>query len=1610
MFSGSQSSHRDVTPVTSAKKSRNSRYALGVDSLGETLASNFEPFYYSAKRTAVCAYQHLQDPRPMKDLQRDSKFLIKNDSLFPSVNDGSILSRVMEASKKERIVMLENDDGTSYDITYSLGFIRVARIADAPAPAVEELADLWRSAVKQGGTASIELPIDAWMDALSEESVLLPTLDSDDDIGDTVGAPNSFRGAAAESMMELLSPTIKLTMELDSKVALEEDEDGNSEYSIEKNSTSVFLRTGRQAYVIEGTVRGHMTINVPKALLEWGTGTTEDNFRIAPAYEWASRFIPSGKQRDKPKPMARNVTLENLESSVPNSPHLKGRYDEDERIVILSSGQCMYLPPVSKGAVAAYYDLMDSLYNPETGKVIYGVSDVDSEHKDKYRAILGAVKALPIYEDWVSELYLTIDHSSLTPVTTNLRGCVKPPHAYVIRYLLSKNLDTYLLILGYMGATPELHDLWETMFAKAMEDVGKLKYGGKDAARLAKAADLFLSQYAGRGPRDTLTGADFLSVDSNGRLPLASKDLFSTDELDPDTYLPDAFVQRAVCATVVEYLRHPFDDVAVLSKTHTYTTALRNHPFFVWIRKYGDIDSINKLKSDYAELCKKNKAVVSAEEAKVPLEIAGVAPGTKVFPHQAKILHKLDDDGISPAAMMSVQPGGGKTCMSILDILTMMSEGRVKRPILLAPGQLLSQWAGEIRKFTHGNINFFPFHSDTVNLWEREGRDLFEMAKAAPRNTIFLVSYNFLSMSNKSSVAFGGEHVDLYLNAIKIAELGCDLVVMDESHNLKNPTSQRSIAANRIIMGAKYKRFASGTLVSNTVADLVGLGNLIDGSIFYNVNNFKAKFMNENGALTPQSAKAIQDTLAPYAASLSAKRSDWAFMLPTLVEKMHFGKFSPNQQTTHDLMLQEALEKVKSDPAYKALLRKKDAASMKMLESKLMNSLTDLEQFVVDPSTSDGGRELLEGEDLISPKVKMVDDLIDAHLADPEASKGKILVFTTNVSAVEHLMEASRHGDKAILYHGKHKTDLSSFYTDPNKVVLFATEKTLNTGFNFQFCTRLIRVQSVWAPGDHDQALSRIFRPDVNNFDAGKVIYFDWLVIEGSMEMAKTARLISKTISNLNFTEADNPYYDSNAFESLGTITMNTQSFDQFRTQESLAKYLDGYQGIKEFEDREFEAKRKEFPEMIPVVALPAPKDYKELDDQPFIPGMSPESLPNAEALGLVTVGEFLTRHEGDENSLYGETVLTELGAGMVTKVGKTRLQVMLAGGKRKVSFPITSVFFRFEDEVSEEGESLWDDMLSVSGKSMFDGFEEELEEDDDGEFEIEEDDDEFEIEEDDDESDGFTDEDIDSWADGEDESADEPAEPRKTRKPKAKVKAKGKAKSSASPFGEEIDEEDEGVELYAGSFNEHLVLSVLSDDPDAGVLSKHGFKDVGAYWAAHITKRKQLDELLDAFLAGIPADSTVAPTVKKSKKSNGKRKGITFNIPQSRMDKLEDFLEMLPRNKRISDISRSNWKDIVNFWNLKKKPIPKGTLLPYPMVQDGELYIVVSNRAPSAVHLPSLHVNGVKFRLEPSRKFLFLKTPAEAKQVLESISRDVGIINKEGVLDELRAIHVRSK
>jgi hypothetical protein len=772
-------------------------------------------------------------------------------------------------------------------------------------------------------------------------------------------------------------------------------------------------------------------------------------------------------------------------------------------------------------------------------------------------------------------------------------------------------------------------------------------------------------------------------------------------QMHPRTGLPafrfiGRMVQRAleVYNTNIEAIYKSYSVVNTLARMASLKVFLDHGPSYHVLKIQDETERSAYLKQDE----------IDQDEPIKPIPL--IKKDLSFLPHQARVDKKM---GRGPKfAMYAVQAGGGKTIIFLTNILRELKNGNCKRPIVLCPSHLVHQYVKEVVFVTEGRLNVLPITNVTMKMHGEE--KIAKMIEMAPPNTVVVSDFNFIKARGKP-VAYGNKSVIVYKNAEFMRQFMFDLVAVDEVHYLKNLKSARRNAAARFMQDIPMKRVGSGTLIADTIVDIVSQVALLDPTVFGTVENFKREYADEMRgskviAWKPGTERMVMQRLKEHCVFAVAKRKEWAALLPDPIEKFYAVDLTENQQILYQTILEETTELIKAALAKKPELKQAmedsdDEATAEQLEQLLKPYMIRMERFLSAPAEDPYASKFLKNtEDAVSPKVAKVFELCREHLK--QNLPGKILIFTQYIPSAEAVYNLAPPDLKPLMVHYTADEKIEArvqFETDDTKRIMVGVSSSMDTGLNFQHVSRLIRMETVWTPGVLEQGNSRIYRPQLKSKETRTNVYLDWILVNRSVDITKAARLVSKLISKAKFDEHDNPQYQT--LPDLPQVGMSLESIQANNDfNDELMPYLQGYREYHEVLHADYAAYREEHGDKLQPVAVPQGgmlQGSKLMSRVPYVPEMD---LYGASQLGLIRYDEYIHQDlaalESDDDDadndddtddddtltdkqkelkvklereralMVNRAVHTEFGDGTIIQVmGPKRIRVLLGDGQR---------------------------------------------------------------------------------------------------------------------------------------------------------------------------------------------------------------------------------------------------------------------------------------------------------------------------------------------------------
>jgi hypothetical protein len=593
------------------------------------------------------------------------------------------------------------------------------------------------------------------------------------------------------------------------------------------------------------------------------------------------------------------------------------------------------------------------------------------------------------------------------------------------------------------------------------------------------------------------------------------------------------------------------------------------------------------------------------------------------------------------------------------------------------------------------------------------------------------------------------------------------------------------------------------------------------------------------------------------------------------------------------------------------------------------------------------------------------------HLA--KGLPGKILIFTQYTASAESVFfnAPADLKDKFIHYTASTKLEAKSEYEqNPEKSIMVGVSSSMDTGLNFQHVSRLIRMETVWTPGVLEQGNSRINRPEIKKVENRPKIYFDWLVVNRTVDITKVGRLISKIISKSKFDEHDNPAYQDLA--DLPPISITLESIARNNDFEGdLLPYMEEYTAFQAVEKADYEQYKLDNPDKVMPVAVPPGgllPGSKLMSRVPYVPEMD---IYAADKLGLVRYDGFLRLDvealEGDDDSgsdneseddtvdendpkaayrraqiearqkeraiVKDRAVHTEFGDGVITGIGPKRVRVRLNDGRviRLMKMQVFIITRATTNSIDMRNELL---------KSV-------------GEIPL----------------------DRPITVPVEDGSLD------KKRKVKGRTgddPTKPKAKGPVP------------VEFDFTILNDYLGIQYRGDTSDqaiVNVLTSFGFRSSPDYTFSRIGNHRILLNLFKAWA------------------------GKGFTIDKETSSLFKGIYEAVKSNKAaLQGFGFATKQDLKNFYREQVKPSADPLAIKvYPMIQDGVLYVMLPTRGqPGNQKAVRVVSPGIRWKVGGGEDEIikFVTTKQEAKETIKSLMEaQVGLVNAAELGEQFKAL-----
>lgn len=389
--------------------------------------------------------------------------------------------------------------------------------------------------------------------------------------------------------------------------------------------------------------------------------------------------------------------------------------------------------------------------------------------------------------------------------------------------------------------------------------------------------------------------------------------------------------------------------------------------------------------------------------------------------------------------------GLGKTLQAIAILSKVHS--KVDRPSLVVmPKSLVYNWDNEIKKFAP-HINVKIYYGNTRDISEIEGSDVVITTYGTVRNDIKI-----------------------------LRELEFEIVILDESQNIKNVNSQTTKAI--MLLNSKNRIALSGTPVENNLGELYSLFRFLNPTMFGSVDEFNAFYANpiqrDNDI---EVIEELKKKIYPFI--LRRTKKEVLKDLPEKIEKTLYLDMNEKQKKLYD---------ERRTFYYDLIHNQIKEHGIGKTQIFILQALNELRQIASCPEMKTSGMVAsTKRETLIN------------QISDAVENGHKILVFTNFIKSIENICEDldSRNIEYLSMTGGtKDRQGLVDKFQNNNKYKVFVmTLKTGGVGLNLTAADTIFIYDPWWNKTAEDQAVDRSHR-----MGQDRTVFSYKLITKGTIE------------------------------------------------------------------------------------------------------------------------------------------------------------------------------------------------------------------------------------------------------------------------------------------------------------------------------------------------------------------------------------------------------------------------------------------------------------------------------------------------------------------------------
>jgi SNF2 family DNA or RNA helicase len=410
--------------------------------------------------------------------------------------------------------------------------------------------------------------------------------------------------------------------------------------------------------------------------------------------------------------------------------------------------------------------------------------------------------------------------------------------------------------------------------------------------------------------------------------------------------------------------------------------------------------------------------------------------------------------------------GLGKTLQAIA-LLTKLHEEPGRHSLVVMPKSLIYNWDNEIRRFSP---------KLTIGVYYGINR------------TLDIIDENDVTLTTYGTIRNDVE---------KLKDLSFDLIILDESQNIKNVNAQTTRAI--MLLNAENRLALSGTPIENNLSELYSLFRFLNPAMFGSYEDFNAFYAEPIQKYNDKEAiQELKKKIYPFI--LRRVKKEVLKDLPDKIEKTMYIEMNAGQKRLYDERRLYYYNQVKNQ------IRENGLGKSHFF---ILQALNELRQIASCPEN--------KSVNVISSKREvLIHNVIDAV-----ENGHKVLVFTNYITSINNICnDLGKAGIKHLSMSGntKDRQDLvNKFQLDKKCKVFVMTLKTGGVGLNLTAADTIFIYDPWWNKTAENQAIDRAYR-----LGQDRTVFSYKLILKDSIEekilklQEKKSELLDSLISEDN--------------------------------------------------------------------------------------------------------------------------------------------------------------------------------------------------------------------------------------------------------------------------------------------------------------------------------------------------------------------------------------------------------------------------------------------------------------------------------------------------------------